>query len=117
MKVTWQGTWWGRKKSIEWKGTIGNLREKIPTFTCEDFRIGKVENKYKYLIVREPFGKVSLGDDLDPLNSERVPIEAVSQRSYKLVQHYELLDDILNMLIYHADISDIEALRAKWATL
>ena len=32
----WQGNWEGRE-STEWKETIKNLREKIPTFTQEDF--------------------------------------------------------------------------------
>ena len=113
MKVTWKGTWWGGKKSIEWEGTIPNLRKKIPTFTCEDFRIGNAVNAYKYLIVREPVGKVSLGDDFDSLNSERIPIQAVSKHGYKLVQHHDLLNDVLKTCTDYGNVSDIESLEAK----
>ena len=115
MKVTWKGTWWGGKKSIEWEGTIPNLRKKIPTFTCEDFRIGNAVNAYKYLIVREPLlsevnlsGEVGSGDP-DPMNSMFMPIEAVSsnyhrrlyrgrKQGYKLVEHHDVIDKVLGAL-------------------
>ena len=54
MGQEWQGNWEGRE-STQWRDSIGNLRKKIPTFTQEVFCIGAEVNKYKDLIVREPF--------------------------------------------------------------
>lgn len=108
MTEIWSGVWHGRY-STEWTGKIGELRKLIPTFTISDFHIGKGVNKYLNLIAREPFGEADLGNEVDSMNSFRIPIAAVSndyQRSlyrgrrqgYKLVQHHEMLDSVLGKL-------------------
>ena len=126
----WQGNWEGRE-STEWKGTIKNLREKIPTFTQEDFCIGKGINKYQDVIVREPIGAIGSEFDLDlgypeAVTRERIPVAAVSnnysgrlfrgrKQGYKLVNHHEFLDEVLWALASFnacSNITDIESLEA-----
>ena len=125
-KRKWQGDWHGRE-STQWTGSIKELQKKIPTFTREDFRIKKGINKYKDLIVREPFSEIT--EDLgyvEAINSERIPIEAVSnnytrrtfrgrKQGYKLVQHHDVLENILAGLDEFARrpvITHIESLEA-----
>lgn len=126
----WQGYWEGRE-ATRWKGPIKNLREKIPTFTQEVFRLGKGINKYKDVIVREPIRQVGSEFEFDlgyaeALTLERIPIEAVRndyksrlfrgrEQGYKLVEHHQVLEDIFTELSKHAlpeRIPDIETLEA-----
>ena len=117
IKLIEKGNWEGRA-STTWKGSIKDLRKKIPTFTSLEFKIGDAVNVYKSLIVREPLGEVDLGGEVhlindrripDPMNAQRMPIEAVSndyqrglyrgrRQGYKLVQHHQVLDDVLKTL-------------------
>lgn len=122
----WQGYWEGRE-STQWRDAIENLRKKIPTFTQEVFCIGAEVNKYKDLIVREPLSEVR-GDFgyVDAITRGRIPIAAVSnnyrghrfrgrRQGYKLVNHHELLDDVLKGLAVFTPTSsesDIESLEA-----
>ena len=131
----WQGDWEGRK-STEWMGSIRNLRKKIPAFTQNIFRIGMGINKYKDLIVREPFPDVAVDLGIGHIEYEfgyieaatrdRIPIESVRnnyrsrlfrgrKQGYKLVGHRELLDDVLMALSTHpslAKMADVESLEA-----
>ena len=126
----WQGYWQGRE-ATQWKGTIKNLRKKIPTFTQEVFRIGKGVNKYKDVIVREPMSQAGVEFEFDlgyaeALTLERIPVEAVRndyksrlfrgrEQGYKLVEHHQVLDDIFTELRKHASPTrrpDIESLVA-----
>lgn len=86
-------------------GSISDLREKIPTFTISDFRIGQQGiNEFLSIIAREPLGEIDIGDKVEPKNSMRIPVASVekediaSSKGYKLVQHHEALDSILNTL-------------------
>ena len=113
MNQTGEKTWDGREWEI-WSGSIGELRQLIPTFTIHDFRMGPGINKYKSVIVREPYGSVDIGASVDPVKGMRIPIEVVRKRhegvvwedftpknvllGYDLVQHYELLDRVLDTL-------------------
>ncbi len=108
MTEIWSGVWQGRY-STEYTGYISELRKLMPTFTISDFHIGKGVNKYLNLIAREPLDEADLGNEVDTMNSFRIPIAAVSndyQRSlyrgrrqgYKLVQHHEMLDSVLGKL-------------------
>lgn len=126
----WQGNWEGRE-STEWKGTIKNLRGKVPTFTQEAFRIGKGVNKYQDVIVRKPIGaagsefEFDLGYD-EATTRERIPVAAVSnnysgrpfrgrKQGYKLVNHHEFLDEVLWALASfnaRSNITDVESLEA-----
>lgn len=109
MEKKWDGNWTGRDAEV-WIGSIGVLRQIIPTFDIWDFRIGEAVNKYKSVIVRNPVGAVSIGDAVNPMNSMVIPIEAVAKGSYKLVQHHDLLDDVLEELkdfIGHGSQGDI----------
>ena len=97
-----------------WSGSIGELRQLIPTFSIQDFRIGAGINKYKSVIIREPYGSVDIGAEVDPMKGVRIPIEVVRKRykgvvwdhftpkdvllGYDLVQHYDLLDRVLETL-------------------
>ena len=97
-----------------WSGSIGELRQLIPTFSIHDFRIGEGINKYKSVIVREPYGVVDIGAEIDPMKGVRIPIQVVRKRykgvvrekftpkdvllGYDLVQHYDLLDRVLETL-------------------
>ena len=126
MGQEWQGNWEGRE-STQWRDSIGNLRKKIPTFKQEVFCIGAEVNKYKDLIVREPLSEVR-GDFgyVDAITRGRIPIAAVSnnyrgrrfrgrKQGYKLVNHHELLDDVLKGLAVFTPTSsesDIESLEA-----
>lgn len=126
----WQGYWQGRE-ATQWKGSIKNLREKIPTFTQEKFLMGKGVNKYKDVIVREPISQVEREFEFDlgyaeALTLERIPIEAVRndyksrlfrerEQGYKLVEHHQVLDDIFTELRTYDSptrIPDIESLVA-----
>ena len=105
--------WDGREWEI-WSGSIGELRQLIPTFTIHDFRMGPGINKYKSVIVREPYGSVDIGEEVDPVKGVRIPIQVVRKRhdgvvwenftpknvllGYDLVQHYDLLDRVLETL-------------------
>ena len=98
----------------EWQGSIGELRQLIPTFTIQDFRIGSGTNKYKSLIVREPYGEADVGNEMDSIKNLRIPIEVVRKRyegtkwehftpkvsslGYGLIQHYDLLNRVLKTL-------------------
>ena len=113
MKKTWHGTWHGRH-STRWTGSIGELRHLIPVFTISDFRIGEGVNKYLNLIAREPLGEADLGNEVNPMNSVRIPVAAVRKtykgsrlqnwkredvfKGYKLVQHHEVLESVLGTL-------------------
>ena len=113
MKKTWHGTWHGRH-SARWIASIGELRQLIPTFTILDFRIGEGVNKYLNLIAREPLGEPDLGNEVNPMNSARIPVAAVRKiykgsrlqnwkredvlKGYKLVQHHEVLESVLATL-------------------
>ena len=126
MGQEWQGNWEGRE-STQWRDSIENLRKKIPTFTQEVFCIGAEVNKYKDLIVREPLSEVR-GDFgyVEAITRGRIPIAAVSnnyrghrfrgrKQGYKLVNHHELLDDVLKGLAVFTPTSsesDIESLEA-----
>ena len=86
-------------------GSISDLRQKIPTFTISDFRIGQQGvNEFLSIIAREPLGGIDIGDEVEPKNSMRIPVASVekediaSSKGYKLVQHHEALDSILNTL-------------------
>ena len=89
---------WLRREFKDNSGPISELRLKIPTFTRSPFRIGAGVNKYLDLIAREPLGEVGVGDEVNPENSIRIPVAAVSNSNYKLVQHHEVLDNVLNAL-------------------
>ncbi len=105
--------WDGREWEI-WSGSIGELRQLIPTFSIHDFRIGEGINKYKSVIVREPYGGVDIGAEVDPMKGVRIPIQVVRKRyegvvwdkftaknvllGYDLVQHYDLLERVLETL-------------------
>lgn len=91
-----QNLWLGREFE-ESEGPISELRLKIPTFTRSPFRIGAGVNEYRDLIAREPLGEVGVGDEVNPENSIRIPVAAVPS-NYKLVQHHEVLDSVLNAL-------------------
>lgn len=126
MGQEWQGNWEGRE-STQWRDSIKNLRKKIPTFKQEVFCIGAEVNKYKDLIVREPLSEVR-GDFgyVEAITRGRIPIAAVSnnyrghrfrgrKQGYKLVNHHELLDDVLKELAVFTPTSsesDIESLEA-----
>lgn len=126
----WQGYWEGRE-STQWTGTIKNLREKIPIFKKEEFCIGAGVNKYKDVIVREPMSGIESDFPLDlgyieAMTRERIPIAAVSnnyrgkmfrgrRQGYKLVNHHELLDEVVDGLVSFNSplrITDIESLYA-----
>ena len=115
MELIGKKEWDGR----EWKvfsGSISALQREIPTFAIGDFRIGSGINKYKSLIVREPYGDVDIGDENedDCMKSRRIPIEVVRKEhegtiwdnykhktvllGYNLVQHHDLLDRVLKTL-------------------
>lgn len=89
---------WLRREFTDSSGPISELRLKIPTFTSSPFRIGAGVNEYLDLIAREPLGEVGVGDEVNPENSIRIPVAAVSNSNYKLVQHHEVLDSVLNAL-------------------
>ena len=96
---------WQGRPYTEHTGSIGDLRQKIPTFTISDFRIGRQGvNEFLSVIAREPLGEIDIGDEVDPKNSMRIPVASVekediaSSKGYKLVQHHEALDSILNTL-------------------
>ena len=96
---------WHGRPYTEYTGPIDDLRQKIPTFMISDFRIGQQGvNEFLSVIVREPLGEINIGDGVDPKNSMRIPVASVekadvaSSTGYKLVQHHEALDDILNTL-------------------
>lgn len=108
----------GREWEI-WSGSIGELRQLIPTFSIHDFRIGEGINKYKSVIVREPYGGVDIGAAVDPMKGVRIPIQVVRKRyegvvwedftpknvllGYDLVQHYDLLDRVLETLQIYSE--------------
>ena len=96
-KKTDKNLWLGREFE-ESEGPISELSLKIPTFTRSPFRIGAGVNKYLDLIAREPLGEVGVGDEVNPENSIRIPVAAVSNSNYKLVQHHEVIDNVLNAL-------------------
>ena len=118
MKKTWHGTWHGRH-STRWIASIDELRQLIPTFTILDFRIGEGVNKYLNLIAREPLGEPDLGNEVNPMNSARIPVAAVRKiykgsrlqnwkhedvlKGYKLVQHHEVLESVLATLKAFSD--------------
>ena len=89
---------WLRREFIDSYGPISELRLKIPTFTRSPFRIGSGVNKYLDLIAREPLGEVGVGDEVNPENSLRIPVAAVRNDNYKLVQHHRVIDSVLNAL-------------------
>ena len=89
---------WLRREFIDSSGPISELRLKIPTFTSLPFRIGSGVNKYLDLIAREPLGEVGVGDEVNPENSLRIPVAAVRNDNYKLVQHHRVIDSVLNAL-------------------
>ena len=105
---------WHGRKSTQWAGSIKDLRKEIPRFTREPFRIKQGVNEYKALIVREP---LEVGADLgyaganleydEATTSERIPIEAVETKGYKLVEHYDMLEAVLATLDQFAPASDI----------
>ncbi len=120
MKQIRKREWDGREWKL-WSGSIGDLRQEIPTFTIGDFRMGTGINKYKSVIVREPYGDVDIGDtdEDDSMKSRRIPIEVVRKKhegtirdnykhktvllGYNLVQHHDLLDDVLKTLKIFSD--------------
>ena len=89
---------WLRREFIDSSGPISELRLKIPTFTRSPFRIGAGVNEYLDLIAREPLGEVGVGDEVNPENSLRIPVAAVRNDNYKLVQHHRVIDSVLNAL-------------------
>ena len=112
MEKQWDGNWSGRDAEV-WIGSIRELWQIIPTFNIWDFRIGEAVNKYKSVIVRNPLGAVSIGNTANPMNSMVIPIEAVAKGSYKLIQHHDLLDDVLGELkdfIGHGSQGDIRVI-------
>ena len=106
----------------EWEGSISELRQLIPTFTIQDFRIGSGINKYKCVIVREPYGEVNIGTEMDSVQNLRIPIEVVRKQyegtkwehftpkvstlGYGLIQHYDLLDRVLKTLQTFSEVRD-----------
>lgn len=110
-KTADKNLWLGREFE-ESEGPISELMLKIPTFTSSPFRIGAGVNKYLDLIAREPLGEVGVGDEVNPENSIRIPVAAVTNNNYKLVQHHEVLDNVLNAL-REKDATDPETLEAK----
>ena len=115
MEKAKEGEIWEGRVSTIWKGSLNELRRKIPKFRCIDFSFGQAVNVYKFLIVREPLlsevnlsGEVGSGDP-DPMNSMFMPIEAVSsnyhrrlyrgrKQGYKLVEHHDVIDKVLEAL-------------------
>ena len=126
--LQWQGYWEGRE-STQWEGTIKNLQEKIPTFTQEVFRIGEGVNKYKDVIVREPLSEVP--EDIgyvETLTREFIPVAAVSnnyrghlfrgrKQGYKLVNHHELLGEVLAVLAAFDSDINIDYIESLQTTL
>lgn len=120
----WQGYWEGRE-STQWTESIRNLRRKIPMFTQEKFRKEEEVNKYKDLIVREPLEEVP--EDVGYVEArtrKQIPIAAVSnnyrghlfrgrKQGYKLVNHHELLDEVLSTFKLHS--IELDAIRADRA--
>ena len=122
----WQGNWEGRE-ATRWTNSIKNLMKKIPIFTQEVFCIGAEVNKYKDIIVREPLSEVrgDFGYD-EAITRGRIPIAAMSnnygghlfrgrKQGYKLVNHHDLLEEVLAKLakpISDASQSVIESLEA-----
>ena len=105
------GNLWLGREFEESEGPISELRLKIPTFTSSPFRIGAGVNEYLNLIARDPLGEVGVEDEI-PENSIRIPVAAVTNNNYKLVQHHEVLDNVLNAL-RQKDATDPETLEAK----
>ena len=95
-------TWHGRAVK-EGGVSINDLWRHLPLFTQSDFYIGEGENKYLDLISRDPLSEFSLGDEADSKDSMRIPVASVS-KSYKLVQHRQVLDSVLKAL----DAADIK---------
>ena len=89
-------TWHGREVKED-EGLISDLCQHIPHFTSGSFRLGPGENEYLKLISRNPLDEVDLGDDVDPKDSVRVPVAAVS-KEYRLVQHHDVLTGVLEAL-------------------
>ena len=85
-------TWHSRKVKV-FKGTIGELRKKIPCFKRGPFRVedGGM-NQHLDIIVRKPLKGGSQVYLLPPDDDEaHIPIATVSKK-YVLVQHHEVLD-------------------------
>ena len=102
-------TWHGRKVKFR-KGSISNLRQEIPYFRRDPFRIeGGGENQHLDIIVREPLKGNQ--DYLLPQDDEvHIPIATVS-RQYSLVQHHDVLD-ALEEALEHTDF-DSKCLEAE----
>ena len=106
---------WHGREATQSTGLIKDLRKKIPRFTLESFHIKQGVNKYKSLVVRHPLSEV--GADLgyaganleydEATTSERIPIEAVETKGYKLVEHHDMLEAVLAILDQFAPASDI----------
>lgn len=109
-KTADKNLWLGREFE-ESEGPISELMLKIPTFTSSPFRIGAGVNEYLNLIARNPLGEVGVEEEI-PENSIRIPVAAVTNNNYKLVQHHEVLDNVLNAL-RKKDATDPETLEAK----
>ena len=84
-------TWHSRKVKV-FKGSIGELRKKIPCFKRGPFRVedGGM-NQHLDIIVRKPLKGGSQVYLLPPDDEVHIPIATVSKK-YVLVQHHEVLD-------------------------
>lgn len=109
--------WLGRPY-ITWTASIRDLRRKIPNFKSSDFHVEEAINKYLNLISRDPLDEFHLKpdagnyiDESDALNHLCMPVDAVRKEhkgvsrggqevlgGYKLIQHYQVLDDVLETL-------------------
>lgn len=89
-------TWHARKVQIH-KGSINEIRQKIPYFRRDPFRIENGGmNQHFDIIVREPLKKDQnylLPDD----DTVKIPVATVS-RQYNLVQHHDVLQALEDAL-------------------
>jgi hypothetical protein len=75
-EITWHG-----QPVVVHDGTLGALRERLPSFSRQPFGPDGSRNEYLQTIVREPFA----GDQ------GRIPVAAVSPQ-YELIQHHEVVE-------------------------
>ena len=92
IKQQWQG-----REATQWTGTLQRLSQQIPYFEVRAFAIENANNTYKDLIVRKPLEtETSDYGNLNIMPDDYIPLEAVSRKGYKLVQHHFLIEAFNN---------------------